>query len=188
MTADLRQKNIASNSHFKYELVESSQLPDNTVCYVDDAFIPHSYFNADSNNNLLYVRQLNDINNIITDIPVAISANNHTVSTLLSSIQSALDTKFGASQMTVTFDSRKLSLTVTENSGITVKLFADNELKSPGQGGWLGTINSSDLKSINELIGNYTAGGGSSTETSGVVDLRRYHNIYIYIITESIKF
>ena len=99
------------------------------MCYVDDVIIPHSYFNVDSNNNLLYVRQLNDINNSITDIPIAISTNNHTVSTLLSSIQSALDTNFGANQIKVTFASRKLALTVTENSGITVKLFTDNELK-----------------------------------------------------------
>ena len=93
------------------------------MCYVDDVIIPHSYFNVDSNNNLLYVRQLNDISNTITDIPIAIDINNHTVTTLLSSIQSALDTNFGANAITVTFDSRKISLTFTENRGITVKIF-----------------------------------------------------------------
>ena len=55
---------------------------------------------------ILYVRQLNDISNTITDIPIGISTNNHTVTTLLSSIQSALDTNFGANQMTVTYESR----------------------------------------------------------------------------------
>ena len=68
-----------------------------------------------------------------------------------------LDTNFGANAITVTFDSRKLSLTFTENSGITVKIFTDNELIT-GVGGWTGAINTSDLKSINELIGNYTEG------------------------------
>ena len=52
-----KTKNSASHSHFKYELVESLQLPDNTVCYIDDVIIPHSYFIFDSNNNLLYVRR-----------------------------------------------------------------------------------------------------------------------------------
>ena len=112
-----KTKNSASNSHFKYELVESLQLPDNTVCFVDDVIIPHSYFNVDSNNNLLYVRQLNDINNIVTDIAIAISTNNHTVSTRLSSIQTGLDAGVGANAITVTFDSRTSSLTFTENSG-----------------------------------------------------------------------
>ena len=35
-----KTKDSVSNSHFKYELVESLQLPDNTVCYVDDVIIP----------------------------------------------------------------------------------------------------------------------------------------------------
>ena len=61
----------ASDTHFKYELVESLQLPENTVCFIDDVIIPHSYFNVDSNNNLLYVRQLNDISNTILDVAVA---------------------------------------------------------------------------------------------------------------------
>ena len=51
-----KTKDSVSNSHFKYELVESLQLPDNTVCYVDDVIIPHSYFNI-SDNDTLYVRQ-----------------------------------------------------------------------------------------------------------------------------------
>ena len=95
-----------SYTHFKYELVESLQLPDNTVCFIDDVIIPHSYFNVDSNNNLLYVRRLNDISNTILDIQVTISTNNHTVITLLSSIQSGLDTGFGANAITVSFDPR----------------------------------------------------------------------------------
>ena len=64
------------------------------MCYIDDVIIPHSYFNVDSNNNLLYVRQLNDINNSITDIPIAIDTHNHTVTTLLPSIQSAFRYQF----------------------------------------------------------------------------------------------
>ena len=79
------------------------------------------------------------------------------MSTLLSSIQAGLEAGFGANAITVTFDSRKLSLTFTEHSGITDKIFTDNELIT-GAGGWTGAINTSDLKSINELIGNYTEG------------------------------
>ena len=126
-----------SDSHFKYELVESLTLPENTVCFIDDVIIPHSYFNVDSNNNLLYVRQLNDISNTLLDVAIAISTNNHTVSTLLSSIQSGLDTGFGANAITVSFDPRKLSLTFTENTGITVKIFTDKELTSPASS-WTG--------------------------------------------------
>ena len=30
-----------SNSHFKFEIKEGLDLPDNTVCYIDDISIPH---------------------------------------------------------------------------------------------------------------------------------------------------
>ena len=33
-----------SNSGFKFELKEALDLPDNTVCYIDDILIPHTWF------------------------------------------------------------------------------------------------------------------------------------------------
>ena len=170
----------SSNSHFKYELVESLQLPDNTVCFIDDVIIPHSYFNVDENNNRLYVRQFNDLNSTVLDVPVVIDTNNHTTSTLVASIQNALNGAYGTNAMTVTFDSRKLTLTITENTGKSVKLFTDQELKSANAGGWTGVgFNASNLQSINELVGNYTAKQHATSFETGIVDLRRYHNIYI---------
>ena len=43
-----------SNSDFKYELKEQIELPDNTVCYVDDISILHSWYTVESYNNKLY--------------------------------------------------------------------------------------------------------------------------------------
>ena len=56
----------SSNSHFKYELVESLQLPDKTGCFVDDVIIPHSYFNV-SDNDALYIRRFDDNLNSAVD-------------------------------------------------------------------------------------------------------------------------
>ena len=169
----------SSNSHFKYELVESLQLPDNTVCFIDDVIIPHSYFNVDGKFNRLYVRQYNDLNETALDIAIVIPSTNHTISTLVEGIQSALNLSFGANTLTVTFDSRKLSLTISENTGKAVKLFTDQELQSVNSGGWTGTLASGDLRTINELVGNYTAKEPAASFETGIVDLRRYHNIYI---------
>ena len=175
-----KTKDSSSNSHFKYELVESLQLPDNTVCFIDDVIIPHSYFNVDGKFNRLYVRQYNDLNSTALDIAIVISSTNHTISTLVEGIQSALNLSFGANNLTVTFDSRKLSLTISENTGKTVKLFTDQELQSANSGGWTGTgFASGDLRSMNELVGNYTAKQPAASFETGIVDLRRYHNIYI---------
>ena len=45
MYIDSRCKNndSESNSGFKFELKEGLYLPDNTVCYVDDICIPHTW-------------------------------------------------------------------------------------------------------------------------------------------------
>ena len=33
-----------SNSDFKFELKEQIDVPENTVCYIDDISIPHSWY------------------------------------------------------------------------------------------------------------------------------------------------
>ena len=44
MYVDSRYKSndSVSNSDFKFELKEALDLPDHTVCYIDDSSIPHT--------------------------------------------------------------------------------------------------------------------------------------------------
>ena len=53
---DNRYKNndSESNSDFKFELKEGLDLPGNTVCYVDDICIPHTWRTIESHNNKFY--------------------------------------------------------------------------------------------------------------------------------------
>ena len=45
-----------SNSDFKFELKEGLYLPDNTVCYIDDISIPHTWYTIEGHlNNTLYI-------------------------------------------------------------------------------------------------------------------------------------
>ena len=175
-----KTKDSVSNSHFKYELVESLQLPDNTVCYVDDVIIPHSYFNI-SDNDTLYVRVYDDITDSNDDKIIYLEHNNHNISSLLQDIQAKLNAAYGQNIIVVTFDSRKLSLTFTESTGKEVKLFTDEELtQSSIYNIWDGPIfNNQQLRSANEVIGNYITRSPVTSFETGIVDLRRYHNIYI---------
>ena len=50
-----RSKDSVSNSDFKFELNESLDLPDNTVCYVDDISIPHTWRTIESHDNKFYI-------------------------------------------------------------------------------------------------------------------------------------
>ena len=50
-----RTNDSDSNSDFKFELNEALDLPDNTVCYVDDISIPHTWRTIESYNNKFYI-------------------------------------------------------------------------------------------------------------------------------------
>ena len=81
---------------------------------------------------------------------------------------------------TVSYDERKLKLSTTAESQSELNLFIDDELK--GINDWSGpAFTSNDLMSANELLGNYTAQSlTAQTFKSGIVDLRRFHNVYIF--------
>ena len=44
-----------SNSDFKFESKEALDLLDNTVCYIDDICIPHTWYTVEDFNNTLYI-------------------------------------------------------------------------------------------------------------------------------------
>ena len=46
-----RTRDSNSDSDFKFELKEPLDLPDNTVCYVDDISIPHAWRTIESHND-----------------------------------------------------------------------------------------------------------------------------------------
>ena len=84
-----------------------------------------------------------------TDRIVSIKVSNHTTDTLTDAVQGALNTA-------VSNDERKLELSITAESQSELKLCIDDELK--GVNDWTGpAFTSSDLRSANELLGNYTA-------------------------------
>ena len=43
-----------SDSDFTFELKEALDLPDNTVCYIDDISIPHTWRTIEPHNNKFY--------------------------------------------------------------------------------------------------------------------------------------
>ena len=81
-----------SNSDFKYELLESIQVPDKPVCFADDVMIPVSWYNIDEDNKNINVRRFQDLANIKTDRTVPIQVSNHTVDTLTDAVQEAFNT------------------------------------------------------------------------------------------------
>ena len=113
MIADLRHDIVNQNSEFTYELAESVELPDKCCCFVDDVIIPVSWYNIDENSKNIYLRRYQDLTDTKTDRIVPIEVNNHTADTLTDAVQDALNIAFGGGVFTVTYDPRKLKITIT---------------------------------------------------------------------------
>ena len=166
-----------SDAQFKFELKESVQLPDKCVCFVDDLVIPHSWYNVEENSKYLYVRRYQDLSNTTTDHIIALEVQNHTFDSLKNALQASLDAAFGSNVFTVTKNDRSGIITVTIASQYNCKIFTDAELK--GTNDWSGSAyDSSNLMSANEVLGVLIPNQGISVKTS-LVDLRRYHNVYL---------
>ena len=50
-----RTRDSNSDIGFKFELKEQLELPDSTVCYVDDISIPHTWRTVESHNGKFYI-------------------------------------------------------------------------------------------------------------------------------------
>ena len=166
-----------SDAKFKFELKESAQLPDKCVCFVDDLVIPHSWYNVEENSKYLYVRRYQDLSNTTTDHIIALEVQNHTFDSLKNALQASLDAAFGSNVFTVTKNDRSGIITVTIEAQSDCKIFTDAELQ--GNIIWYGaSYDPSNLMSANEVLGVLTPQIGVSVKTS-LVDLRRYHNVYL---------
>ena len=50
-----RARDFNSDSDFKFDLKEPLDLPGDTVCYVDDISIPHTWRTIESHNDQFYI-------------------------------------------------------------------------------------------------------------------------------------
>ena len=106
-----------SNSDCKFKLQEALYLPDNTVCYIDDISIPHSWYTMEYFNNKLYIQRTYGgmrIDGTIITTPVG----NYNASRLASTIQDLVqqrytDINYPNDEMTCTYDSARGTIKIT---------------------------------------------------------------------------
>ena len=190
----------SSDSDFHFELKEAFEAPENTVCYVDDICIPHTWRTVESNNNKLYIifksayfngaEYAYNYDAYVLEIP----EKNYTGDTLASTIQELL-TSFAVNyNFAVSFNvsTGSISINATNNDGIysmyEFHIASDYNVKS-----WEGTwkdrqgnaypLDLNNLKSINNVLRNndmtYYHTFYRNFE-SGFLDLLNVHNIYLH--------
>ena len=178
-----------SNSDFKFELKEPIDVPDNTVCYIDDICIPHSWYTIEDYNNKLYVdATLQDFS--LTSAVLTIPEGNYTATNLASTLQPVLQTMFLNENYTATYNTARGTITITANRSF--RIFTDEQVVQLTNSigvqfpGWVDqnnqptTVDVNNLMSVNEILRNSENKPAEQEFETGFIDLLNVHNIYIH--------
>ena len=126
-----KTKDSVSHSSFKFELAQSLTLPRSATCYIDDITIPHSWYNINKNNNLLYVYAHNGTNS--TYAILYLNIGNYNGLTLASEINRVFNT-IGSYYLSAAFEINTNRLNIYTGSEATgFRIFSDVELIAMGK-------------------------------------------------------
>ena len=177
-----RRKDSVSSSNFKIDLPYTLKLGENTVFYVDDVCVPHTWHTVEQNiNDKLYLRLT--VNYVDTDYLITLNPQTYNGSQLASEINSQINTTVfagNASAPIASYNPQNQTISVSI-SGFDYKILTDNELRTLTWGGTI-SYNRNDLQSVNELLSN-----NENTSTTGTVatpvqfylNLQPVRNIYL---------
>jgi hypothetical protein len=182
-----------SDGHFKISLNQSINLPDDTVCYIDDITIPFTFYTIEDYNQHLYVRRVHrnpatDAIDTLVDNYITLTAQNYTGLTLNQTLENALNTAFGAGTFNCIYTQANNTITIASAvADYEFHLFTDLELKNNtalAEGGaWTGGFPSGtsylNPQSMNKVLGNTYFQNYKVSFASGFVDLMNVHSIYI---------
>ena len=177
-----------SNSDFKFELKEALDLPDNTVCYIDDICIPHTWYSIEDYNNKLYIE------NTYPDLSLPASVlsfpeGNYNATNLASTLQSVLQASFPNENYNCVYNVARGSITISSDRSF--RIYTDNQVIEmsnilSNQPGWvdnnnqLTTVDVNNLMSMNEVFRHSEPRDPEATFETGFIDLLNIHNIYIH--------
>ena len=202
-----RTQDSKSTSDFKFELKESLLLPTNTIAYIDNICIPHSWYSVQYNvNDKLYI-QVTNSTQIVSSKPnecriIQITEGHYNASTLSLEIQTKANNAFATSSTPTHFvvapNIGDNTITISPAvSGIEFKILRDYDLLnglpdtidiagSPWLSAWTGaSFDPNNPQDINEMINNFPNASPSFYTTttpfkSTYVDLQPIKNVYLH--------
>ncbi len=182
-----KTKDSISNSHFKIELPQTLLMPDNTVFYIDDISIPHSWYslsNGINNTFYIHISTTDSVPELNDNFAIELVSQNYNGAELASQIQTKLNARYAG--FTVSFNQNKQIITIATSLSNTIfKVLTENDIKSRRNNQWLGDdydstkpadLNTNVLK-LNEGTSSYHT--NLSPYVSEVIDLQPIRNIYM---------
>lgn len=191
-----------SNSNFKFQLPHNIYMPINTVFYLEDVCIPHSWTTVETGiNDTIYLEYQATIDGVIPLTgpmthyiqAITIPPNNYTGQSLATQVQTLLNV-FDSFVVAYNTNTGTLSITHTVSGYKVFRFPTDFELQltSLPVYQWPGSsllpmipvvLNQSNPGSWNDMIGNTGESMGffqaNVTYTSGMLDLLTIRNIFL---------
>ena len=191
-----------STSDFKFELKETILLPQNTIAYIDNITIPHSWYSVETGiNDKLYIQ----VSSTETDPNlkpnecriVQLAQGNYNITTLANEIVSKANAAFATATIPTHFN---VVISIQENtftispavSTVVFKILTDYDLQFglPATiGGWVSSWNGPAFTyettcDINEMMNNFDTPSpfynSVSHFKSSYVDLQYNKNVYLH--------
>ena len=177
--------NSISTSDFSIQLPETLYMPDNSVFYVSDVCIPHSWYTIEQGINDKFYLQIR-FNGFTFDIILTLDSKNYTGADLAVEILTQLNkiTSF-TDKFTITYDSSRHEIFIMCDFGYTYKVLTKNDILTKLNNTWGGvsydTSNSSDINSYLLKLTNGVSPLYTSTNyfRSSSLDLQLIRNLYI---------
>ena len=169
------------NSNFTIGLHENITFGDNTIMYIDDVSIPHSFWTIEEGyNDKIYMR-LTDGGGIITDNIIILTPGNYHATSYATELSDSINHHFLNPAHSCIYSDSTLSVVISFSSS-SHQIFTDDELITGLSPAWSGqSIDTSNLTSNNEIINNRITStlGAIATPVSYLLVLNQIRNIYI---------
>ena len=176
-----------SNSDFNFELQEQVDVPDHTVCYIDDISIPHSWYTVEDYNNRLYIEHENTSTGVDDYIVIIIPPGNYNGVNLAAEMQKAIKERFpeincvyNAGRGTITISNSYNFRILTEPNALLIQQLGNFWYKANGA---MVILQEGNLNSINDVIRHSVdipVADRSTTFETEFLDLLNTHNIYMH--------
>ena len=190
-----KTRDSISNSNFKTELPMSLTFPENSVFYIDDVSIPHSWYVIEAGvNDKLYIYVSPDppdadFNGVAYRI-VTLDPGNYVGTDLAAEIQTKTNTAIGNTQhpdlIAATYSARRNNITISITPAAwKFFILTPDDLSTNLRGFWLGpTFDTTNPQDMNEILGNMEGHSPLyktlSPYVSNAVNLQTIRNIYIH--------
>ena len=177
--------NSISTSDFSIQLPETIYMPDNSVFYISDVCIPHSWYTVEQGiNDKLYLQIRFD--GFTFDIILTLDSKNYTGGDLAVQILTQLN-KISSftNKFTITYDSSRHEIFIMCDFGYTYKILTKNDILTKLNNAWNGdSYDASNSHDINSYLFKLTVGVSplyTSTNyfRSSSLDLQLIRNLYI---------